>query len=82
MMHRMLAEYGPAGPSGGVKTWHIVREGAPVGLCGRDLDASAPQRDPDLWDRTPGLNCHTCGAVFLREAPYVPGEHGEGEPAP
>jgi hypothetical protein len=73
----MRAEYGSEGPSGEVKTWHIVRGDETVALCGRDLDAAAPEQDPSLWDRTPKLNCHTCGAVFLRESPYVPGEHAE-----
>ncbi|MFD9129855.1 hypothetical protein [Kitasatospora sp. NPDC059571] len=75
MMHSMRAEYGPGGPDGGVKTWHIVRGEEAVALCGRELDAGAPGQDPSMWDRTPRLNCHTCGAMFLRESPYVPGEH-------
>ena len=75
MLHQMRAEYGSGGPSAGVKTWHMVRAGEDAAMCGRDLDASAPVQGPEAWGTTAELCCHTCGAVFLRETPYLPAEH-------
>ncbi|MGW4898327.1 hypothetical protein ACWEQL_39725 [Kitasatospora sp. NPDC004240] len=71
----MRAEYGAEGPSGGVKLWHMVRESESTAMCGRELDAGAPLREPVDWGRTPELCCHTCGAYYLRESPYLAGEH-------
>jgi len=75
MMHQMRAQYGPGGKAGGVKSWHIVAGDSTTAMCGRELDADAETRDPTRWAEQPGLSCHTCGALFLREAPYLPTEH-------
>ncbi|WP_030271102.1 hypothetical protein [Streptomyces sp. NRRL B-24484] len=75
MRYQMHAEYGPSGPSDGVKTWHITHDGTSVALCGRELSPTATVQDPELWSRSPDHNCHTCGALFLRETPYMPAEH-------
>ncbi|MEU9129242.1 hypothetical protein AB0D08_14250 [Kitasatospora sp. NPDC048540] len=78
MIHQMRAEYGPAGAaSGEVKTWHIVRGDDTVAMCGRALDPDAETRDAKHWVEHPDLHCHSCGALFLREAPYLPTEHDE-----
>ncbi|WP_345698300.1 hypothetical protein [Kitasatospora terrestris] len=76
MMHQMRAEYGPAGSSGPVANWHIVRNDDLVAMCGRELDAAAPLQDAAHWTADPDRNCHTCGALYLRESPYLPDEHG------
>lgn len=77
MIHQMRAEYGPAGvASGEVKTWHIVRGDTTVAMCGRELDPGAEIRDAKHWVEHPDLHCHSCGALYLREAPYLPTEHG------
>ncbi|WP_280702221.1 hypothetical protein [Kitasatospora sp. GP82] len=75
----MRAEYGPGGKPGGVKTWHIVVEDDTTAMCGRGLEPEAETRDPVHWTDRPGLSCHACGALFLREAPYLPTEHGYRE---
>ncbi|WP_354641690.1 hypothetical protein [Kitasatospora camelliae] len=77
MRHQMRAEYGPAGASAGVVTWHIVRDEDTVAMCGRELDGTGARQDASLWTTDPDHNCHTCGALFLRESPYLPGEHPE-----
>lgn len=82
MEHMMRAEYGGGGRAAGVKTWHIVvGETTTTAMCGRELDADAESRDPTRWSEQPGLSCHTCGALFLREAPYLPSEHEYREPS-
>lgn len=73
--YRMYAEYGPGGRAAGVRSWHIVREEETVALCGRELEPGAETRDPRMWTADPDLTCHTCGALFLRQAPYLPSEH-------
>ncbi|GHH60305.1 hypothetical protein ACFRKE_20850 [Kitasatospora indigofera] len=75
MLHQMRAEYGSGGPSAGVKIWHMVREGEQTAMCGREIDPGAAAKEPTDWGSTAELCCHTCGAVFLREAPYLPAEH-------
>ncbi|GAA2739894.1 MULTISPECIES: hypothetical protein [Kitasatospora] len=77
MKHRMRAEYGESGSSGGVLVWHIVRDDGVVAMCGRELDESGALQDAGQWTVDPSLNCHTCGALYLRETPYFPGEHPE-----
>ncbi|BFV58178.1 hypothetical protein KCMC57_up32820 [Kitasatospora sp. CMC57] len=71
----MRAEYGPAGKPGGVKSWHITVGNATTAMCGHELETEAEVREPVRWAEEPGLNCHTCGALFLREVPYLPSEH-------
>ncbi len=75
MLHQMRAEYGSGGPSAGVRIWHLVRADETVAMCGREIDPAALARDPEAWGTTAELCCHTCGAVFLRESPYLPAEH-------
>ncbi|WP_344461178.1 hypothetical protein [Kitasatospora kazusensis] len=75
MKHLMRAEYGPGGPEAGAKTWHIVSGDTGRAMCGRELDPGAETREPGRWGEQPELSCHTCGALFLREAPYLPDEH-------
>ncbi|MFF4383681.1 hypothetical protein [Kitasatospora sp. NPDC001547] len=75
MMHQMRAEYGAGGAAEGVRLWHVVRGEESVAMCGRELDPGARVREAVDWGRTPELCCHTCGAYFLREAPYLAGEH-------
>ncbi|MFD5462135.1 hypothetical protein ACFWIQ_04790 [Kitasatospora sp. NPDC127059] len=75
MMHQMRAEYGPEGEAGGVRLWHMVRGVQSVAMCGRELGSGAPVREAVDWGKTPELCCHTCGAYFLREAPYLSAEH-------
>ncbi|WP_045303556.1 hypothetical protein [Saccharothrix sp. ST-888] len=75
MMHLMRAEYGPGGRPDGVKTWHIVAEGEATAMCGRELDPGAESKDSTHWSDNPSLSCHTCGALHLRESPYLPAEH-------
>ncbi|AUG78765.1 hypothetical protein CFP65_3995 [Kitasatospora sp. MMS16-BH015] len=77
MDHQMRAEYGPNGPEAGVKSWHIVAEDPVKAMCGRELSAEAETRDPSRWGEQPKLSCHTCGALLLRESPYLPAEHEE-----
>ncbi|MER5638346.1 hypothetical protein ABT095_15475 [Kitasatospora sp. NPDC002227] len=79
MDHQMRAEYGPRGADGGVKTWHIVAEDPARAMCGRELSPEAETLSPAHWGDDPGLSCHTCGALLLRESPYLPAEHEEGE---
>lgn len=76
MMHQMRAEHAEAGSVDGVRSWHIVRGTETRALCGKALDAAAVTRSAALWTADPDLNCHTCGALLLREAPYLPDEHG------
>ncbi|MGW2377819.1 MULTISPECIES: hypothetical protein [Kitasatospora] len=75
MMHQMRAEYGAGGEAGGVRLWHMVRGTQSVAMCGRELDPGAPVRETVDWGKTPELCCHTCGAYFLRETPYLSAEH-------
>ncbi|WP_146616531.1 hypothetical protein [Kitasatospora sp. SolWspMP-SS2h] len=75
MMHQMRAETGPDGATDSVVSWHIVRGADLVSLCGKELAATAPVEDAARWTLDPDRNCHTCGALFLRETPYLPGEH-------
>ncbi|MFI5529026.1 hypothetical protein ACIA8O_10800 [Kitasatospora sp. NPDC051853] len=75
MEHQMRAEYGPDGQSGGVKSWHITTVGTSTAMCGHELESGAETREPTRWSEQPDLNCHTCGALFLREVPYLPSEH-------
>lgn len=44
-------------------------------MCGRELDPGAQVREPVDWGKTPELCCHTCGAYYLRETPYLSAEH-------
>ncbi|CAN3981733.1 hypothetical protein [Kitasatospora purpeofusca] len=80
MMHQMRAEFGAGGASAGVRLWHMVRGGEDAAMCGREIDASAPAREPTDWGNTPELCCHTCGAYVLRESPYLGDEHRPGPP--
>ncbi|MEV6973462.1 hypothetical protein [Kitasatospora sp. NPDC093806] len=86
MMHRMRAEYGAGGSSAGVRLWHMARAAESTAMCGRELDPQAPTREAVDWGRTPELCCHTCGAYYLRESPYLADEHRpgavSGEPEP
>ncbi|MER5861876.1 hypothetical protein [Kitasatospora sp. NPDC002040] len=75
MEHQMRAEYGPSGRSGGVKSWHIVVGDTINAMCGHELEAESETKAATGWSDQPDLNCHTCGALFLREAPYLPSEH-------
>ncbi|MBB4947993.1 hypothetical protein F4556_003528 [Kitasatospora gansuensis] len=75
MEHQMRAEYGPDGQSGGVKSWHITVGDTITAMCGHELVAGGETREPTRWSEQPDLNCHTCGALFLREVPYLPSEH-------
>jgi hypothetical protein len=75
MKHQMRAEYGPTGRAGGVKSWHIVLGDGTTAMCGRELEDGSELRDPARWSEQPGLSCHTCGALLLRESPYLPAEH-------
>ncbi|MGW4382089.1 hypothetical protein [Kitasatospora sp. NPDC004531] len=77
MMHQMRAETAPAGPTDSVVSWHIVRDANLTALCGKELAATAPVQDATSWTLDPDRNCHTCGALYLRESPYLPGEHRE-----
>jgi len=77
MMHQMRAEYGPTGSTGEVVSWHIVRNADVVAMCGRELDESSEMQAAAGWTVDPDRNCHTCGALFLRESPYLPDEHEE-----
>lgn len=73
MRHQMRAEYetGEAREQlrGVVKFWHMVREGESVAMCGRELDPPAAVLPEEEWGRTAETFCHTCGALYLREAP-------------
>ncbi|MER7751552.1 hypothetical protein [Kitasatospora sp. NPDC097643] len=75
MMHQMRAEYGAEGASAGVRLWHMVRGAENVAMCGRELAPDAAVREPVDWGKTPELCCHTCGAYYLRETPYLAAEH-------
>ncbi|MGA5817246.1 hypothetical protein ACPC54_05210 [Kitasatospora sp. NPDC094028] len=75
MRHQMRAEFGAEGVSGGVRLWHMVRGDDSVAMCGRELAVDGPVREAVDWGRTPELCCHTCGAYFLREQPYLAAEH-------
>ncbi|MFE4971027.1 hypothetical protein ACFRAR_02775 [Kitasatospora sp. NPDC056651] len=75
MMHQMRAEYDAGGEAGGVRLWHVVRGEESVAMCGRELDPAAAVRSALDWGKTPELCCHTCGAYFLRETPYLAAEH-------
>jgi hypothetical protein len=68
MRHRMRAEYVADRP-GVVKTWHMVRGEEAVAMCGRTLPAGADTLSDQDWGRTPEPDCHTCGALYLREVP-------------
>ncbi|MEV6674444.1 hypothetical protein [Streptomyces sp. NPDC051162] len=70
MEHELRAEYVDGGsPGAAVKTWHVVRLEATTAMCGRELLPAAEVRSTDEWG-TPGLAlCHSCGALYLREAP-------------
>lgn len=74
----MRAEYGPNGRSAGVKTWHIVAGDTGTAMCGKELQPDSETRDPAQWGQQPNLSCHTCGALLLRESPYLPAEHEDG----
>ncbi|MCG6494846.1 hypothetical protein [Kitasatospora sp. A2-31] len=71
----MRAEYGAGGPAAGVKLWHMVRGTEAVAMCGRELADDAPVREATDWGKTAELCCHTCGAYYLRETPYLATEH-------
>ncbi|MFD8596910.1 hypothetical protein ACFV1L_18105 [Kitasatospora sp. NPDC059646] len=76
MMHQMRAETAPAaGDPDSVVSWHIVRNADLTALCGKELSSAAPVQDATRWTLDPDRNCHTCGALYLRETPYLPGEH-------
>ncbi len=75
MMHQMRAETGPTGTTDSVVSWHIVRDANLTALCGKELAAASPVQDAARWTLDPDHNCHTCGALFLRETPYLPDEH-------
>lgn len=71
----MRAEYGPEVNSRRVTSWHISTVGGVKAMCGRELRKDAETREPTRWSEQPDINCHTCGALFLREVPYLPSEH-------
>ncbi|MDT0341730.1 hypothetical protein [Streptomyces litchfieldiae] len=68
MQHLMRAEYEEDRP-GAVKTWHMVRGEDVVAMCGRALQAGAKTLSDQEWGRTAEPDCHTCGAMYLREVP-------------
>ncbi|WP_042417306.1 hypothetical protein [Streptacidiphilus anmyonensis] len=58
------------GDEGGVKMWHMTKDGALTALCNRDLDPAAPVDHDSAWAHTKQPLCHTCGALYLRQVPY------------
>ncbi|MFG2137830.1 hypothetical protein [Streptomyces sp. NPDC048650] len=73
MEYELRAEYrngsDPETPDPAVKTWHVVREEGLTAMCGRELSADAATRPADDWGSGSVPICHSCGALFLREAP-------------
>ncbi len=75
MTHQLRAEYGPQGATGGVKVWHVVRDGDPAtALCGRSLADDAETRPEQEWGT--GLRCcQQCGSLYMHEVPHMQGSH-------
>ncbi|WP_354640276.1 hypothetical protein [Kitasatospora camelliae] len=76
MAHQLRAEYGPAGRTGGVVKWHVVRDGNPTeGMCGADIDPDAESKPEHLWGT--GLRtCQQCGSLYIHEVPYLRVDQG------
>ncbi|TDC75827.1 hypothetical protein [Streptomyces hainanensis] len=72
--HLIRAEYEEdtdrTGADRPVKTWHMVRDGEAQAMCGRVLEPDARVLPDGEWGRQVEYNCHTCGALYLREVPY------------
>ncbi|PWI10521.1 hypothetical protein DIZ27_11055 [Streptomyces sp. NWU339] len=69
MEHHIVAEMTEPGGDA-LKEWHMVRSGQDVAMCGREVDPSAKEMPSDAWGTDAARPfCHTCGALFLREAP-------------
>ncbi|WP_329201495.1 MULTISPECIES: hypothetical protein [unclassified Streptomyces] len=72
MEHELRAEYvdgtAPRDADAEVKTWHFVREDDMTGMCGRELLPEAATRSADDFGAGGVPVCHSCGALFLREA--------------
>lgn len=73
MEHELRAEYANGSPSNdpdpAVKLWHVVRLDGATAMCGRELEPTAPVRSVDDWGTGKVPICHSCGALYLREAP-------------
>lgn len=78
MTHQLRAEYGPAGRSGEVSRWHIVRTANPAeGMCGATIEPDAETRPETDWGT--GLRtCQQCGSLYLHEIPFHRDYHGHG----
>ncbi|ARQ69403.1 hypothetical protein [Streptomyces marincola] len=68
MRHLMRAEY-EEDRRDAVRTWHMVRGDEHVAMCGRVLRADADTLPEDSWGGTAEPDCHSCGALYLREVP-------------
>ncbi|WP_329573219.1 hypothetical protein [Streptomyces sp. NBC_01361] len=69
MEHHIIAEMTELGGDT-LKEWHMVRGGAEVAMCGRDIVLSEKQLPADAWGTEQARPfCHTCGAMYLREVP-------------
>ncbi|MGW4892090.1 hypothetical protein ACWEQL_07455 [Kitasatospora sp. NPDC004240] len=76
MTHLLRAEYGPRGRTGGVKTWHVVRDNDPsTAMCGRTMGEDAENESEDAWGKTERPCCQQCGSLYLHEAPFLPADH-------
>lgn len=75
MLHKMRAEYGDEGPTGPVKTWHMVRDENDVAMCGRDLSADSATREQTEWGTTKETCCRACGVIYLQSVPFLADEH-------
>lgn len=78
--HELRAEYAPAVESqddplardlGPVRNWHMVRDAETTAMCGRELRPQAAVKPENDWGRTRERCCHTCGALYLREVPFL-----------
>lgn len=71
MRHAMRAEYADQGAAGRapgpVVSWHMVRDGESMGMCGKMLLPGARTLPETAWGHTDEPFCHTCGALYLRE---------------
>ncbi|ONK12307.1 hypothetical protein [Streptomyces sp. MP131-18] len=68
MLHLMRAEYEEERPES-VKIWHMVRGEGHVAMCGRALREDAGTLPDGEWGSTAEPDCHSCGALYLREVP-------------
>jgi hypothetical protein len=55
------------GTRGRVRSWHMVRVGETVAMCGKPLSPGGTTLPEEEWGRPPEMCCHTCGAMYLRE---------------